>query len=482
MSICLAFFLMIPLILHHRIVDPFDITLTACAEEWQQNMNARLVYDFVLLFVLFIIPLTLMTYCYVRISLSLWFIDSHVSSSISSSSVSNVGRYSMVSEEFPPLDLNDPRQSTSGGKRRPYYIHYHKAYENELKRKSQQQNQQVIQQQSPGQQHQQQQQQQQQGSHDVQETRSLINAMTSELTSNPSRHGPNLNDVKPKSYSVSATTMTIAPSTSRRSSSLIGRRLVDNGHEKFHFNPLLIHQTRQGPVGTTTTTTHRHSSPYNSAMIRSSVSSLQSHHRILSNASRSLNGTPHHRSIAEFERASRFLQSRRRVVKLLITLGSVRHSSLCHFSPDVPCSISVIVFFITRLPLNILSIYIDITSNTYLPENTFRNTSRLDGMEDAAAALSSHLDKSERKMLLVLYVNPILQLMSLSNSALNPLCYCMMSHAVKHIFTVLRQKFRRRNQNKAVSLPLSQRAIPLNHSMKMAPPQRNSFALPDNIH
>ena len=144
--------------------------------------------------------------------------------------------------------------------------------------------------------------------------------------------------------------------------------------------------------------------------------------------------------------------------------------------------ISVVIFFVTRLPLHILSIYIDITSNTYLPENTFRNGSRLDAISDPAAAFSSPFIKSDRKMILVLYVNPILQIMSLSNSALNPICYCMMSHAVKHIFTVLRQKFRRRGQNKGGSMPLSQRAIPLNHSMKMPMNQRNSFALPDPIH
>lgn len=307
---------MIPLIVHHRIVDPFDITLTACAEEWQQNMNARLAYDFLLLIVLFIIPLTLMTYCYVRISLALWFVDSNVSSSISSSSVSNLGRYSMVSEDFPQLDLNDPRGSTSGHKRRPYYVHYHKAYENDLKRKSQQQIQQGTQVQ------QEQQQQQQIQSADVQETRPLINGMTSELTSNPSRHVTTVNDVKPKSYSISATTITTAPSTSRRSSSLIGRRLGDNGYDKlFGGKKSTTHHGRQGATGSTS---HRHSSPYNSGVIRSSVTSLQSHHRISSNVSRSISGTPHHRSIIEFERASRFLQSRRRVVKLLITLGMLK--------------------------------------------------------------------------------------------------------------------------------------------------------------
>jgi hypothetical protein len=58
-------------------------------------------------------------------------------------------------------------------------------------------------------------------------------------------------------------------------------------------------------------------------------------------------------------------------------------------------------------------------------------------------------------MFLVLYVNPIFQLFSLSNSAINPLCYCFMSHAVKHIFTLFQQKLRR-GQKKASSLTLVQ--------------------------
>lgn len=105
--------------------------------------------------------------------------------------------------------------------------------------------------------------------------------------------------------------------------------------------------------------------------------------------------------------------------------------------------------------MNILSIYIDITSNTYLPENTYTNETKPDSFEDAAAVYSSYVKKTESKMFLVLYVNPIFQLFSLSNSAINPLCYCFMSHAVKHIFTVFQQKIRR-GRKKTSSLMLVQ--------------------------
>ncbi|CAF3618750.1 unnamed protein product [Rotaria socialis] len=101
--ITVAFVIMIPLILHHRIVDPFEIILTACAEDWDQNMNARLAYGFILLFVLFILPLTLMTYCYVHISFSLWFIDSNVQTPLSSTTT-NAARCSTISEDF-PIDI-----------------------------------------------------------------------------------------------------------------------------------------------------------------------------------------------------------------------------------------------------------------------------------------------------------------------------------------------------------------------------------------
>jgi hypothetical protein len=105
--------------------------------------------------------------------------------------------------------------------------------------------------------------------------------------------------------------------------------------------------------------------------------------------------------------------------------------------------------------LNILSIYIDITSNTYLPENTFANRTKSELIEDAAAAYSSYAKNTDEKMFLVHYVNPIFQLFSLSNSAINPLCYCVMSHAVTHFFTIFQQKFRRGN-TKASSLILVQ--------------------------
>jgi hypothetical protein len=124
-----------------------------------------------------------------------------------------------------------------------------------------------------------------------------------------------------------------------------------------------------------------------------------------------------------------------------------------------------------------------VTSNTYLPDDNYRNTSQLDTIEDAAMMLSSHVTNTDRKMIPVLYVNPILQLMSLSNSAINPLCYCVMSHAVKHVLTVIRQKLRRRGQNnKTVSLPLSQRPMALNQSMKVVIQPRNSFVIDNNVH
>jgi hypothetical protein len=113
----------------------------------------------------------------------------------------------------------------------------------------------------------------------------------------------------------------------------------------------------------------------------------------------------------------------------------------------------VIVFFITRLPSNILSIYIDITSNTYLPENTYTNTTQSESIGDAVAVYSSYLTTTDKKMFLVLYVNPIFQLFSLSNSAINPICYCVMSHAVKQIITLFQQKIRR-GQKKASSSTL----------------------------
>ncbi len=280
---------MIPLIVHHRIIDPFDITLTACAEEWHQNMNARLAYDFILLFVLFILPLTLMTYCYIRISYSLWFIDSNVRTSLSSSSIANTARFSTISEDFPQIDINDIRRP-SAQKNRPYYVHYHKSYENDLKRK---------------------QQQQKQHPEEEEEYLSLMNSAGTKVASNRPRRSTTINDMKPKSFSIT-TTMTTAPTACRRSSSLIGRRFGENGLVNNHLNQ--NQQGRQIP------TRHRHStSPYTSGILRTSVTSLQSQNRIRN----SINGNNSHRSIVDVERASRFLHSRRRVVKLLITLGKM---------------------------------------------------------------------------------------------------------------------------------------------------------------
>lgn len=80
-------------------------------------------------------------------------------------------------------------------------------------------------------------------------------------------------------------------------------------------------------------------------------------------------------------------------------------------------------------------------------------------------------------MTLVLYINPLLQLFSLSNSAINPLCYCVMSHAVKNIVTLIRQKLRRRGQKKATAIPLTQRPVALNQSLKMMAYRRNSHEI-----
>ncbi|CAF2851474.1 unnamed protein product [Rotaria sp. Silwood2] len=441
-----SFLLMIPLIVHHRIIDPFDTTLTACAEEWHQNMNARLVYDFILLFVLFIVPLTLMTYCYIRISFSLWFIDSNVRKPLSSSSSSttNTARFSAISEDFPPIDINEIRRQTSP-KNRPYYIHYHKGYENDSKRK---------------------QQQQQKENQNKDEYRLLVNLSGKKLISNRPVRSTTTNDIKPKSFSITTTTITttvpttIARTTCRRSSSLIGRHFGENTYTtNNHLNQ--SQQARQISLRS------RHStSPHTSGILRSSFTSLQSQNRILGSTIRRINGNIHsntntnnnnnkHRSTVDVEHASRFLKSRRRVVKLLITL--------------------VIVFFITRLPFNILSIYIDITSNTYLPDNTYTNRSKSDTMDNTNVVFSSDVTNTDKKMTLVLYVNPILQLISLSNSVINPLCYCIMSHAVKNIITLIRQKLRRRGQKKASLLPLTQRPVARNQSIQRMIQHRGSF-------
>ncbi|CAF3324952.1 unnamed protein product [Rotaria socialis] len=439
-----SFFLMIPLIVHHRLIDPFDTMLTACAEEWHQNMNARLVYDFILLFLLFIIPLTLMTYCYIRISFSLWFVDSYFrkSWSSSSSSTTNIARFSTISEDTPQVDMNDIRRSTSA-KTRPYYIHYHKTYENDFKRKQQQQNDQKNQ----------------------DEYRSLINSSGKKLISN-SRPGRSktINDIKQKSSSVTATTMTTTitgHTTCRRSSSLIGRHFGENTYTNNNLN--------QSQQGRQISAHHgKFSSLHTSGTLRSSFTYLPNHNRILGSVIGRINGNNSNnsninnnnnnnsrRSTIDVERASRFLKSRRRVVKLLITL--------------------VIVFFVSRLPSNILSIYIDITSNTYLPDNIYTNRTKIETIDDETIDLANDVANSDRKMTLVLYVNPILQLISLSNSVINPLCYCVMSHAVKNIITLIRQKLRRRGQNKSSLLPLTQRPAANNQSMQRMIQHRNSF-------
>jgi hypothetical protein len=237
---------MIPLILHHRIVDPFDITLTACAEEWQRNMNARLVYDFILLFLLFILPLTLMTYCYIRISFSLWFIDANVQASLSSS-ILNAARFSTISEDFP----NDIRRN-SNQKSRPFYIHYHKINENSHNRPQ------------------------------IDDYRSL-------LILNQQQRNTILNDNNAYRNSSTAT-------------SIIPRRFSENDYNHIQLNI----QGRPIPIR------QRHSiSQYTSGLLRTSVTSLPSPNR----------NNHQRRSIVDFEHASRFLQSRRRIVKLLITLG-----------------------------------------------------------------------------------------------------------------------------------------------------------------
>jgi hypothetical protein len=238
---------MIPLILHHRIVDPFDITLTACAEDWHRDMNSRLIYDFILLILLFILPLTLMTFCYIRISFSLWFIDSNVQTSISAS-ILNAARFSTISEDFP----NDIRRSTS----RPLYMHYHKTNENRPR---------------------------------TDDYRAL-------LTHNRQRRNTVLNDNNNNVYRLSA-------------NKTIPRRFSENDYNHIQLNI----QGRTIPIR------QRHSiSQYTSGLLRTSMTSLAGQNRILNG-----NNNNHHqrRSVIDFEHASRFLQSRRRVVKLLITLG-----------------------------------------------------------------------------------------------------------------------------------------------------------------
>jgi hypothetical protein len=254
---------MIPLILHHRIVDPLDITLTACAEEWHQNMNARLAYDFVLLFVLFILPLTLMTYCYVRISLSLWFIDPNVRTSMTLS-MGNAARFSTISEDFQQQELNPIRRHSSQ-KNRPYYIHYHKIYENGIGR----------------QQHQEQ-----------DEYRSLMISTGNKTASIRPRRSTTINDIKPKSFSITTTTgntMT-THTTCRRSSSLVGRRFGENGCACYP-NQIQLPSSSSHIQGRQKPIRHRQStSPYTSGILRSSVTSLPGHNRIIGNTNSNTNG------------------------------------------------------------------------------------------------------------------------------------------------------------------------------------------------
>ena len=229
-----ALCLMIPLILHHRIVDPFEITLTACAEEWQRNMNARLIYDFILLALLFILPLTLMTYCYIRIGFSLWFIDSNVQKTLSNS-ILNAARFSNISEDFP----NDLRKSS-----RPLTIQYLKTTDKQFEN-----------------------------------YRSL-------LVLNRQRRNTSFTDSRQQQ---------------NPSSTVTSRRFSENDYSHAQIN-LRAHPR---PI-----IRQRHSiSQYTSGLQRTSLSSIPSQHRIR----RSMR--------TDFEHANRFLQSRRRVVKLLITLG-----------------------------------------------------------------------------------------------------------------------------------------------------------------
>ena len=373
---------MIPLSLHHRIVDPFDITLTACAEEWHRNMNARLVYDFILLLVLFILPLTLMTYCYIRISFALWFIDSNVRSSISSS-ILNAARFSTISEDM----FNDTR-ANSLQKSRPIYMRYHR-------------------------------------NTDFQRTRVNLDDHRALLLSNRQRRSTLLQEQQ--NY--------------RRLSTgpMVLRRFSENDYTlSLNAHTPVNTQGRAIPIR------QRHSvTQYTSGALRSSISSIPCQNRLLNITN------PQRRSIIDFEHASRFLHSRRRVVKLLITLGN--HRQNIHFIVTLTFLLLVIVFFITRLPIHILSIYIDATSNTYLLGNTYINSTAV----DPESLYAAYTTNTNNKMFLVLYVNPVFQLLSLANSAINPICYCIMSHAVKQIVTLFQQKIRR-SQKKASSLTLVQ--------------------------
>lgn len=279
---------MIPLIIYNRVVDPLNVNLTACSETWQHNMNARIAYDFLLLTILFVIPLTLMTYCYVRISLALWFIDSNVRQPmLSISSSTNSGRISTLSDDFPPFNGNSNRFD-SMKKHRPYYIHYHKNVEQEIKRKAQQ------------------------NIGEIDEFNSLINPSEIKSAMDGERNSTIGNETKPKSSSITATTITTIGSRSRRSSSMIGRRPNENGYETNQQNNRRNTNNQQH--------LRQLSNPYNSAFNRSSSTSLLSHNRLQGTNSQRNKGNQH-RPIIDCEQINRFVKNRREVVKLLLTLG-----------------------------------------------------------------------------------------------------------------------------------------------------------------
>lgn len=245
---------MVPLVFHHHIVDPFDITLTACAEQWHPDTHARLIYDFVLLLLLFILPLTLMTYCYIRISVSLWFVDSSIQTPVSSS-MGHPTRFSTLSEDTP----KEVRRNVSHSAR-PYAWHYHRTNDHNVTRLP------IA---------------------NVEDHRPLA-------TSKPLRRNTVLHEI----HHPPQTTM------------MKGRRYSE-ADSMCRVNQIAMHQQgKPMPI-------HQRNSisQYNSALFHSSALSLQSQHRILNY----VHGNP--RSLIDLEHTSRFLRSRRRVVKLLITLG-----------------------------------------------------------------------------------------------------------------------------------------------------------------
>lgn len=248
----LAFVLMIPLILHHQVVDHVGIKSTVCAEEWRRNMNARLAYDVLLVILLFILPMTLMTYCYIRISFSLWFIDSNVRTSVTSS-VLNAARFSTISEDFP----NEIRRYFSPNSR-PVRVHYRKASEN----------------------------------FEADEQRPSL------LYDRHRRH-----------------TTFVAEHHYTRASIVKGRRFSAN-------DSIYTSQPVPTPMqvrGRTIPVRQRHSiTQYTSGVLQSSFASTPRATRLLNHSNK---------SNIDFEHASRFLQSRRRVVKLLVTLS--KYLALC---------------------------------------------------------------------------------------------------------------------------------------------------------